>query len=73
MLEVQLPGEGSFGLSIAGGAGSPPYIEGDGAVFISKVIDEGRAHLADIRVGDKIAKGEFSTIPYRLYATRGSV
>ena len=54
---MELPGTGSFGLSIAGGAGSPPYIEGDGAVFISKIAETGRAKQAGIIVGDKIARG----------------
>ena len=54
MIEVDLPGDGSFGLSIAGGGGSPPYIEGDGSVFISRVVADGRAAKAGIKIGDKL-------------------
>ena len=55
-LTIALEGEGSFGLSIAGGGGSPPYIEGDGSVFISRVVPDGRACLAGIEVGDKLVE-----------------
>lgn len=51
-----LSGDGSFGLSIAGGGGSPPYIEGDGSVFISRVVPDGRAEAAGILVGDKLVE-----------------
>ena len=43
-------------MSIAGGLGSPPYIEGDNGVFISRVAVDGRAEAGGIEVGDKIAK-----------------
>ena len=35
---------GSFGFSISGGKGADPYIEGDEAVYISKVVEHGPAH-----------------------------
>lgn len=56
VLEVILDGAGSYGLSIAGGLGSPPYIQGDNGVFISRVAVNGRAEAGGIEVGDKIAK-----------------
>lgn len=55
-MSIALTGEGSFGLSIAGGGGSPPYIEGDGSVFISRVVPDGRASKAGIEVGDKLVE-----------------
>jgi len=55
-LSIALEGEGSFGLSIAGGGGSPPYIEGDGSVFISRVVPDGPACQAGIKVGDKLVE-----------------
>jgi len=55
-MSIALAGEGSFGLSIAGGGGSPPYIEGDGSVFISRVVPDGRASKAGIEVGDKLVE-----------------
>lgn len=55
-MSIALEGEGSFGLSIAGGGGSPPYIEGDGSVFISRVVPDGRASQAGIEVGDKLVE-----------------
>ena len=48
---------GSFGFSISGGKGADPYIEGDEAVYISKVVEHGPAHRDDkIRVGDKLVQ-----------------
>ena len=56
IVRAELPGDGSFGLSIAGGGNSPPYIEGDGSVFISRVAPDGRAEMAGIKVGDKLVE-----------------
>ena len=48
---------GSFGFSISGGKGADPYIEGDEAVYISKVVEHGPAHRdGKIRVGDKLVQ-----------------
>ncbi|XP_054157070.1 protein lap4-like [Oppia nitens] len=45
---------GGLGLSIAGGLGSSPYKGDDEGIFVSRITDEGPAHLAGLRVGDKI-------------------
>ena len=48
---------GSFGFSISGGKGADPYIEGDEAVYISKVVEHGPAHRdGKIRVGDTLVQ-----------------
>ena len=47
----------SFGFSISGGKGADSYIEGDEAVYISKVVEHGPAHRdGKIRVGDKLVQ-----------------
>lgn len=43
-----------LGLSIAGGVGSSPYKEDDAAIFISKVMRNGAAHMAGLAQGDKL-------------------
>ncbi|XP_047500901.1 protein lap4-like isoform X13 [Penaeus chinensis] len=45
---------GGLGLSIAGGHGSTPYKGDDEGIFISRVTDGGPAHMAGLRVGDKL-------------------
>ncbi|XP_042875532.1 protein lap4-like isoform X13 [Penaeus japonicus] len=45
---------GGLGLSIAGGHGSTPYRGDDEGIFISRVTDGGPAHMAGLRVGDKL-------------------
>ncbi|GFX15517.1 protein lap4 [Trichonephila clavipes] len=43
-----------LGLSIAGGIGSTPYKGDDMGIFVSKVISDGPAEAAGLKVGDKI-------------------
>ncbi|KFM72984.1 Protein scribble-like protein, partial [Stegodyphus mimosarum] len=43
-----------LGLSIAGGIGSTPYKDDDEGIFVSKVISNGPAESAGLKVGDKI-------------------
>ena len=45
---------GGLGLSIAGGYGSTPFVEGDDGIFISRVTPNGSAFLGGVRVGDKL-------------------
>lgn len=45
---------GGLGLSIAGGKGSTPFVEEDDGIFISRVTPNGAAHMAGVRVGDKL-------------------
>ncbi|XGW32372.1 hypothetical protein V3C99_017152 [Haemonchus contortus] len=47
---------GHLGLSIAGGLGSTPFIEGDCSLFVSRVTPDGPAHIAGLRVNDKLIK-----------------
>ncbi|KAK6032957.1 PDZ/DHR/GLGF domain protein [Ostertagia ostertagi] len=47
---------GHLGLSIAGGLGSTPFIDGDCSLFVSRVTPDGPAHLAGLRVNDKLVK-----------------
>ncbi|WKY16106.1 hypothetical protein Q1695_001075 [Nippostrongylus brasiliensis] len=47
---------GHLGLSIAGGLGSTPFIEGDCSLFISRVTADGPAHHAGLQVNDKLMK-----------------
>ncbi|KAK5974554.1 hypothetical protein GCK32_000806 [Trichostrongylus colubriformis] len=47
---------GHLGLSIAGGLGSTPFIDGDCSLFVSRVTPDGPAHQAGLRVNDKLVK-----------------
>ncbi|XP_071451174.1 protein lap4 isoform X3 [Hetaerina americana] len=43
-----------LGLSIAGGRGSTPFKGNDDGIFVSRVSEGGPAHVADLKVGDKV-------------------
>lgn len=43
-----------LGLSIAGGKDTPPYMDNDEGIFVSKVTRGGPAEAAKVKVGDKI-------------------
>ncbi|XP_051775116.1 protein scribble homolog isoform X1 [Erpetoichthys calabaricus] len=45
---------GSLGVSIAGGKGSPPYKENKEGVFISRISRRGAADVVGIKVGDRV-------------------
>ncbi|EYC00547.1 hypothetical protein Y032_0115g526 [Ancylostoma ceylanicum] len=47
---------GHLGLSIAGGLGSTPFIDGDCSLFVSRVTPDGPADVAGLRVNDKLMK-----------------
>ncbi|KAJ1362447.1 hypothetical protein KIN20_021990 [Parelaphostrongylus tenuis] len=47
---------GHLGLSIAGGLGSTPFVEGDCSLFVSRVTPDGPASLAGLRVNDKLLR-----------------
>ncbi|VDO70422.1 unnamed protein product [Heligmosomoides polygyrus] len=47
---------GHLGLSIAGGLGSTPFIDGDCSLFVSRVTPDGPAYHAGLRVNDKLIK-----------------
>ncbi|KAE9413667.1 hypothetical protein Angca_006205, partial [Angiostrongylus cantonensis] len=47
-------GNGHLGLSIAGGLGSTPFVEGDCSLFVSRVTPDGPASIAGLRVNDKL-------------------
>ena len=52
LLELTLNREGGspFGLNIAGGLGSSPFVDNDQSIFISKVVPGGLADQAGLRV-----------------------
>lgn len=47
---------GGLGLSIAGGLGSTPYKGDDPGLFVSKLVDDGPADRAGLKIGDKLLK-----------------
>ncbi|KAK6766809.1 hypothetical protein RB195_026219 [Necator americanus] len=47
---------GHLGLSIAGGLGSTPFIDGDCSLFVSRITPDGPADIAGLRVNDKLMK-----------------
>uniref|UniRef100_A0A158PCJ9 Glutamate receptor-interacting protein 1 n=1 Tax=Angiostrongylus cantonensis TaxID=6313 RepID=A0A158PCJ9_ANGCA len=49
-------GNGHLGLSIAGGLGSTPFVEGDCSLFVSRVTPDGPASIAGLRVNDKLLR-----------------
>ena len=53
-IEVIKTPHGSLGFSIAGGAESDPYKEGDTGIFVSKITEGGAAATAGLMVSDKI-------------------
>ncbi len=54
-LELVLNREGGqpFGLNIAGGMGSSPFVDNDQSIFVSKVVSGGLADKAGLRVINK--------------------
>lgn len=55
-LPVRRDKTGGLGLSIAGGLGSTPYKGDDPGLFISKLVDDGPADRAGLKIGDKLLK-----------------
>uniref|UniRef100_A0A914XB08 PDZ domain-containing protein n=1 Tax=Plectus sambesii TaxID=2011161 RepID=A0A914XB08_9BILA len=55
-LPVRRDKSGGLGLSIAGGLGSTPYKGDDPGLFISKLVDDGPADRAGLKIGDKLLK-----------------
>jgi hypothetical protein len=51
-LELVLNREGGqpFGLNIAGGLGSSPFVDNDQSIFVSKVVSGGLADAAGLQV-----------------------
>ncbi|CAG7834536.1 unnamed protein product, partial [Allacma fusca] len=45
-----------FGLNIAGGLGSSPFVDNDQSIFISKVVPGGLADQAGLKAGDRVVK-----------------
>jgi hypothetical protein len=43
-----------FGLNIAGGLGSSPFVDNDQSIFISKVVPGGLADVTGLQVSSKI-------------------
>lgn len=52
-----------LGLSIAGGKDTPPFIDGDEGIFVSKVTPNGSSEAAGVKVGDKILAVNDFTFP----------
>ncbi|CAJ0610213.1 unnamed protein product [Cylicocyclus nassatus] len=55
-IKISRDANGHLGLSIAGGLGSTPFIDGDCSLFVSRVTPDGPADLAGLRVNDKLMK-----------------
>ncbi|XP_035705006.1 protein scribble homolog isoform X3 [Folsomia candida] len=69
-LELVLNREGGqpFGLNIAGGLGSSPFVDNDQSIFVSKVVPGGLADGAGLKAGDRVTQIngiDFTNIEHR--------